>query len=69
MRVAELLEVFDVNDSWACTCGRVHNFGVYVAAHWNEALEHRCECGTGRVFKSGEVVGISAGVSANDTQY
>ncbi len=32
--------------SWTCECGKVHEFGVWVAAHWTERLTHMCEiCG------------------------
>lgn len=34
------------DDKWmCCKCGRVHELGAYVAAHWSEELKHDCECG------------------------
>lgn len=31
---------------WKCSnCDRVHSFGVYVFAHWDDDLQHTCDCG------------------------
>jgi transcription elongation factor Elf1 len=40
--------------SFACACGKVHVLGVYVFAHYNDALVHTCEkCGRKNIIKSG----------------
>lgn len=42
--------------SFKCACGHVHVLGVYVFAHYNDALVHTCEqCGRKNVIKSGVV--------------
>jgi transcription elongation factor Elf1 len=42
-----------------CTsCGANHEFGPYVAAHWNEALTHTCACGAQHVVQSGRVTPV-----------
>lgn len=31
---------------FTCECGKFHEFGVWVAAHWRERLVHTCDsCG------------------------
>jgi hypothetical protein len=30
---------------FTCECGKYHEFGVWVVAHWREPLTHTCECG------------------------
>jgi hypothetical protein len=58
--VATLNTTFSVGDEWKCQCSEIHRFGHYVAAHWDEALNHTCKpCGRKRTFLSGEVVGES----------
>ena len=37
------------------TCGKRHGFGVYVAAHWEDALIHTCECGAKHLLRRGRV--------------
>jgi transcription elongation factor Elf1 len=42
--------------AFACACGHEHVLGVYVFAHWNDALVNTCEkCGRKNVIKSGVV--------------
>lgn len=41
------------DDTWKCICGKVHELGVYVAAHWDIKLTHTCECGIERTLESG----------------
>lgn len=37
-----------------CTgCQKHHEFGVYVAAHWDEELIHTCECGSQHTVRRG----------------
>jgi len=55
-RLANLGEVFELDEVWRCSCSREHNFGMYVAAHWDDELIHNCECGANHVFKSGRVI-------------
>ena len=39
---------------WKCECGKKHEFGSYVAAHWREALDHTCdECRAVHVVQNG----------------
>jgi hypothetical protein len=38
---------------FTCECGESHAFGVYVFAHWDEALTHTCDCGRKHVIRSG----------------
>lgn len=54
--VAEIGKVFGLDDIWRCQCGREHKFGGYAAAHWDEPLMHKCDCGASRTFFSGEVI-------------
>jgi hypothetical protein len=39
-----------------CECGKYHEFGGYVAAHWREVLVHTCEaCGRKHSVLAGNV--------------
>jgi hypothetical protein len=38
------------------SCGRFHEFGVYVQVRWNEKLKHRCECGARYEVMRGKAV-------------
>lgn len=58
MRVAEKNAKFEVGEKWRCQCGKEHEFGAWVAAHWNEALTHTCSCGRARTWRSGLVLKI-----------
>ena len=41
----------DLPKDWVCECGKIHNFGVYYAAHSFEELQHTCqECGAVHLF-------------------
>lgn len=36
----------DIPKGFNCSaCGKYHEFGVYVVAHFREELIHTCECG------------------------
>jgi hypothetical protein len=41
---------------FTCECGTRHEFGIWVMAHWNEALIHTCECGRQHEIKRGVAV-------------
>lgn len=46
----------NLTKAFACACGEVHELGVYVFAHYNDALVHTCEkCGRKNIIKSGVV--------------
>lgn len=45
--------VLNPDDKWVCTCGKEHDLGPYVAAHWDILLVHKCDCGIERSFRSG----------------
>ncbi len=45
----------DVNEGFDCECGKHHQFGGYVAAHWHEELIHICECGRKHSVQMGYV--------------
>ncbi len=46
----------DVASCWKClNCDTVHTLGVYVFAHWNDDLEHTCDCGHRHSVLRGEV--------------
>lgn len=53
---------YKLGDKWPCECGREHELGVYVAAHWREALEHTCECGRKHIVQRGVVRLIKSSV-------
>lgn len=41
---------------FGCECGKFHEFGVYVAAHWQEDLRHTCDkCGATHAVQRGHV--------------
>lgn len=51
---------FDPSDRWKCACGAEHEFSGYAVAHWRDELQHTCKgCGTVRLFRSGEVLGVT----------
>ncbi len=36
----------DMPKGFTCECGKFHEFGAYVAAHWDMILDHTCDqCG------------------------
>lgn len=41
---------------FTCECGAIHEFGIWVMAHWNEALTHTCECGRQHDIRRGVAV-------------
>jgi hypothetical protein len=55
-RLANRGQVFKLGEQWRCGCGLEHSFGVYAAAHWQDVLEHKCECGVARAFRAGKVI-------------
>ncbi len=42
-------------DKWLCECGKEHELGMYVAAHWDERLLHTCDCGRVHSLKNGVI--------------
>ena len=41
--------------SFICTrCGKEHEFALYVFAHWNDELEHKCDCGARHAIRKGK---------------
>lgn len=38
-----------------CECGKYHEFPAWVYAHWDERLDHTCECGRRNSLFEGEV--------------
>lgn len=44
---------------FTCECGKFHEFGGYVAAHWNESLIHTCDaCEAKHSVRAGRVLRI-----------
>jgi hypothetical protein len=41
---------------YTCKCGRQNEFGVWVAAHWNDQVVHSCDCGRKNSILRGRVV-------------
>lgn len=45
-----------LGDKWTCECGQQHELtSVYLAAHWHETLEHKCDCGRRHTVRAGLV--------------
>lgn len=42
-------------EGFTCECGEFNPFGVYVMAHWYEALIHTCDCGRRHTVRAGKV--------------
>lgn len=40
---------------YRCACGADREFGVYVYAHWSDALVETCDCGRQNRIKNGVV--------------
>lgn len=58
MKLAEIVERTPekgLTKSYRCACGAVRTFGVYVFAHWNDALRETCACGRVNHIRSGVV--------------
>ena len=53
----------DMPEGFNCaTCGKRHEFGMYVAAHWDELLTHTCDsCGAQHHVQRGVAEQIKAG--------
>jgi hypothetical protein len=45
--------ILKLTDDWRCECGKVHDLGCYVAAHWTDRLTHTCDCGRKHGIKNG----------------
>ena len=46
----------EIPKGFTCECGKFHDFGVYVMAHWSELLVHTCpECGRRHDVQRGRV--------------
>lgn len=43
----------ELGKPWECECGKSHELGGYVAAHWNDKLIHTCECGRKHIIENG----------------
>lgn len=48
-------KIHKLGDKWLCECGEPHILSnAYLAAHWNEPLEHKCPaCCRRHIVKSG----------------
>jgi len=57
-RLAKITQrsVSGMTQKFKCACGKVHALGSYVCAHWNEKLQHTCECGRVNLVQSGVVL-------------
>jgi lysyl-tRNA synthetase class I len=46
----------DMPKGFTCRkCGKVHEFGVYIYAHWGERFVHTCDCGCSSNVQRGQV--------------
>ena len=53
--------------SFVCTrCGKEHAFALYVFAHWNNELEHKCDCGARHAIQRGRAWSLDKAEAAND---
>lgn len=51
------------------TCEKYHAFGLWVMAHWDEALNHTCdECGAKHLIRRGIVRLLKKGRKQKDAQ-
>lgn len=52
--------------SFVCSrCGTEHAFALYVFAHWNNELEHKCDCGARHSIQRGIAIALDDPEAAN----
>ena len=52
--------------SFVCSrCGKEHAFALYVFAHWNHELEHKCDCGARHSIQRGIAIALDKPEAAN----
>jgi len=49
----------DGQKGFVCSrCDKYHDFSMYVFAHWNQELEHKCDCGARHSIQRGIAIAL-----------
>ena len=62
----KMQEKKEATKSFVCSrCGKEHAFALYVFAHWNHELEHKCDCGARHSIQRGIAIALDKPEAAN----